>query len=868
MSFRGAGSPGGLRERTFILSLLALLCLTGSAVARDAAPIQWSPRTLAAAIEKQVKLTSWQDLETFGQNSLAAPVDERLRRLDYVASNYVWGTDTARYNKWNQILRHQAQIARSRRYVMIADLNDLYARYMKGDVSVMPRFEQVAKADPDWLLRVYAMNKQAYHQTRQDRVVDALKTLSAAEAMIPGQDNESRMARASVLTNRGSALMRVQDPLDSTIAFGRARFEVVPQYYPNPDFSDIYSLGLMATRTGDWALAAQMARIHHALTLRSQAAGIDASIIWDQYLCALVAEHSSPSAVLDCTAKLDLESEASPSRLLAPRFLQIRALAYARLGQLAAARRDYSTMVRLRASGGFPAAAFDRQPLVEAALLRADGHDGEAYDQLMAYAQTRWDGDAQKVRAGVEQLVQEMNQTLESHRRQFEIMQDHEALQKQAINAKTRLNQLAIVVVATILGLLLWQMRIMRQLRLAREAADTANRFKSQFLANMSHEIRTPLNGVVAGADLLTKYSLEPKAAELAEIIRSSSLALQRLISDILDITRIEEGKLSLESAPFAVGPMVRSVSGLFKPVCAEKGLAFTMEIAPDADVTVMGDGLRVRQIITNLINNAIKFTPAGQIGLSVERTDAGLLRYVVTDTGIGFDMADKSKILARFEQADATITRKFGGSGLGLSICRELAALMGGTLDCESAPGAGSRFWVELPLEITEARTAEAEAAAPPVPSGLRILVADDNLINRKLIGAILGDGVVLTSAEDGAQAVSLFQDQAFDLVLMDMQMPVLDGLSAIREIRRLEQATGTNNRVPVVLLTANALPEHIAAAAAAGADLHLAKPFTVASLQAAIAGALAKASAARSDLGLATRKPDASARLDRLAG
>ncbi len=831
--------------RSWTLCLLAcgLFAVSGPSLAQDAAPRQWTPRTLAQAIEKQVAVTPWRDLETFGDDALKLPVDERLRRLDYVVSNYVWGTDTVRYQKWNQTLRREAKAAGSRRYMMSADLNDLNARYQTGDVGVMPRFEKVAQSDPDWFLRVYAMDRLAFHKIRGDQVADALRMLSAAEALIPGQDTDAKISLARLLGTRGNALMRIQDPLATTDAYGQSRFELTPEDYPNPDYSDIFSLGLMATRTGDWPLAREMSKIHHALTLRSQADGVTLSIIWDQYLCAVIGEHTSPQAVLDCTAKLDLESKTSSTRSLAPRFLQFRALAYARLGKVAEARHDYQTLLKLRASDAFPAADFSRQDLVKAALLHAQGRNREAYDQLLTYSEGRWEGDAQKVRSGVNQVVREMKQTLESHRRRLEIARDQEVLQKRAIEAKNRLNLLAVVVVVAILGLLLWQMRIMRQLRAAREAADTASRFKSRFLANMSHEIRTPLNGVVAGADLLTKFALEPKAGELAEIIRTSSLALQHLIGDILDITRIEEGKLSLEHASFAAGDVARSIVGLFGPACEAKGLALEVEIAPDADVAFMGDGLRIRQIVTNLINNAVKFTPSGKIQLRVDRTSEGALRYIVTDTGIGFEMVDKARILARFEQADTTITRKFGGSGLGLSICHELAVLMGGRLDCDSEPGVGSRFWVDLPLTPAESSAAEFEDDTPVVIDGVRVLLADDHPINRKLVEAMLGDTMALTSVEDGAQAVSLFQDQVFDLILMDMQMPVLDGLSAIREIRRLEAAEGRRARVSIVLLSANALPEHVAAAREAGADLHLAKPFTTATLQAAVRVAMANA-------------------------
>jgi signal transduction histidine kinase/ActR/RegA family two-component response regulator len=839
-----ASHRGGKLGSWAVLAWVAVvLCLACPAFAAPASVGPWTPRSLAEAVEAQVAVTSWQDLEQFGQDSLKLPVDERLRRLEYITGEYVWGTDMARFEKWNRLLRREAQAAHSRRYLVAADLNDLAARYMKGDVSVMARFDAVAKSDPDWFLRAYAMNSQAFHQNRETRIAQSLRTLSMAEALIPGDSTDARIARARLSSTRGGALMRVEDPQQSTQAFGHARFELLPPSYPNPDFSDIYSLGLMATRIGDWDLAAEMSQRHHRLTVRSQAAGVDLPVTWDKYLCALVAEHKTPRDVLQCVRDLDLYSEGSDARHLAPRLLPIRGIAYAKLGEVAAARRDYEALRKLRASGAFPAASFEREPMVEAALLRAEGHDAEAYDRLLAYSQARAQSDAQKVRAGMNEVAEEMQQSLEAHRRQLESAQHNVALQQDVIAAKSRLNRLAIVVVAAILGLLLWQGRIMRQLGAARKAADKASQFKSQFLANMSHEIRTPLNGVVAGADLLATLDLAPQAQELADIIQDSSVSLQRLISDILDVTRIEEGKLALEAAPFQIAEVARSVSNLFKPRCEQKGLTFQTTVRPEADFLTLGDGLRVRQIVTNLVSNAVKFTETGRVRLEVELRPQGLVRFLVTDTGIGFDPADKAKVLGRFEQADASITRRFGGSGLGLSICRDLAELMGGSLDCESTPGQGSRFWVDLPLEPVEATSVEPIVRTQPLPAGLRVLLADDHPVNRKLVEAILGDAVALSLAEDGGQAVELFQSQAFDLVLMDMQMPVMDGLSATREIRRLERAANGGARIPLVLLSANALPEHVSASLSAGADLHLAKPFTAASLRTAMADALSMA-------------------------
>ena len=379
-----------------------------------------------------------------------------------------------------------------------------------------------------------------------------------------------------------------------------------------------------------------------------------------------------------------------------------------------------------------------------------------------------------------------------------------------------------------------------------RSRAEALAQSKSDFLANMSHEIRTPLNGVVAVADLLTRSELPEKQRAMAEIIRASGDTLQRLLSDILDVARIESGKITIESAPFDLEAMVRSVAGLSQLKCDEKGVQLAVDVSPQVDRLVIGDMVRVRQVVTNLLSNAVKFTEKGEVRLSVERATPDRIRFTVADTGVGFAMSDKSKVLGRFEQADSSITRRFGGTGLGLSICCDLAGLMGGVLDCEGRPGQGARFWMELPLqaaaatESLEGAAACASSASEMEDRPLRILLADDHPTNRKVVELMLQGGLAeLTMVEDGRQAVDAFGQGVFDVVLMDMQMPVMDGLSAIAAIRRHELADGLR-RTPVVMLTANALPEHVAEARAAGADLHLAKPFTAKALYDAITCAL----------------------------
>jgi signal transduction histidine kinase/CheY-like chemotaxis protein len=379
-------------------------------------------------------------------------------------------------------------------------------------------------------------------------------------------------------------------------------------------------------------------------------------------------------------------------------------------------------------------------------------------------------------------------------------------------------------------------------LRQALARAEAANKAKSDFLANMSHEIRTPLNGVLGLAEVLRRTGLDQGQSEIVGNIIASANTLDGLLKDLLTFARLECGRLELDLAPFAMGEAVREAAALFRAACLDKGLQLRLEIAPEAERPVVGDAGRFKQIVGNLIGNAVKFTAEGGVTVRLRIDGRGeTLRQVleVSDTGPGFDPADAERLFRRFEQADASITRQHGGAGLGLAIVRQLLDLMGGTVRAEGRPGRGASFLVELALPPAHARPEAGEPAAA-APAGLRVLVAEDNAVNRKVAELMLASlGVQSVCVENGAEAVEAVREQAWDLALIDLQMPVMDGLSAIRAIRDEEAATG-RPRLPLVVLSANVMPEHLAASRAAGADGHIGKPISAAELARAIAEAL----------------------------
>jgi PAS domain S-box-containing protein len=383
----------------------------------------------------------------------------------------------------------------------------------------------------------------------------------------------------------------------------------------------------------------------------------------------------------------------------------------------------------------------------------------------------------------------------------------------------------------------------------AKAAAEAANRAKTEFLANMSHEIRTPLNGVVGIAAALGRTELSAEQAEMVELIESSGVTLERLVSDVLDVSKIEAGRLEIERRAFDLRGELEGLLEVYRRRALDKGLSFPVAHGEAAAGQFLGDSVRLKQVLGNLLSNAVKFTATGEVRVWIDVQEPvapglpSLLVMEVRDTGLGFDANFAKSLFQRFSQADGTITRRFGGTGLGLAISQALVEMMGGEIEARSAPGEGSRFRVTVPLE--RQRQGATAPTEPPVVDigrahrldGLRVLLADDHPVNQRVAQMILGPfGVHVTTVENGAQAVDACASGGFDVVLMDMQMPVMDGLAATRAIREAERRRTQGLRTPVVMLSANTMTQHLADAAAAGADLHIAKPVTVASLTGAL--------------------------------
>jgi len=814
-------------SRTF-LAILAIAVVWGAASVGVALPVAATgpaddASRLVSFLEARATSTDFADLNRFGEIAMQRTDREGLNRLYHVTWTNLNQGDFKAATLWNGRLAAAARRQNDARYLDIARLNALSLRYDQGESGVGAEMLSIARSGRDWFVRAHAARLAALYEIDEGRVGEGLELLVNAEADIPEHDPFAATAQAGIWEVRGLGLQSLDDFAGAATAFRKFEIDYSKPEYPRPDFDSLYNLTMMAVTVGDNAAATRYYAVHHRLTARL---GMPALSAFDANLCAIVANgRDDQSAVLTCLAPYG--ETLGDAAFLAGGALRLRAIARARTGQLAGARRDLAALRKVETGS---------QARVEAEILLAEGHSAEAFRILRAQMRSSRAANAREYSGGIHQVTGIMGQQLAERRQQLEMARSHTHLQREVIGV-------GLIFLLSAVATLIWQSRVTVRLRRFQHRAEEANRAKSEFLANMSHEIRTPLNGVVSMADTLALRDLHPQEHEMVELIRSSGATLERLLSDILDSAKIESGQLTFEPVVFDLEQSVHDVAALWRIKAEDQGVALVVEFDPALTGSVEGDAVRLRQVLTNLLSNALKFTTSGSVQLSVTSMPEGRVAFRVTDTGVGFEPGQKGLIFRRFQQADGSITRRYGGTGLGLTISTALVELMGGVaLECDSAPGVGSAFWFDIPLPraVQVASEPEPLASTDLSTTPLRILLADDHPANRKVVEIMLAaTAMELTAVENGQEAILAFETGDFDLVLMDMQMPVMDGLTAVRAIRAMEAERGLT-RTPIVMLTANAMAEHVDAGRAAGADDHLSKPVSMLGLFAAISSAL----------------------------
>lgn len=797
---------------------------------------------IIASISARVRPTYIKDVRDFGRAALNLSGQERLRRL-FLVENEIGDIDDTETPEWNARLKAVATQDHDRRYMRLADAEAVRLSATEYGAEIRQLLQQFSN-DPDWFVRIYALQMAANHIAVTGRPDTALKLIDKARAQVPAGDPDARRALNILSKTRAYVLSLMGDTTGVLTAMTEAEFQYRLPEGPIGAIDTLNTLLLEGVNVND----ERMSRSAYATLSRMVPVGDNIGLaVQTLRSCQRIEEtFGTPERVLSCGRGLDWPRvlAGSPDRDQAEFLVASRGLAYAQIGRTQAAEQD-AAQLRELARTGVKMSDIPVALRLDAWLSARNGHAVEAVQTLDTY----WRGEMAAKKSAFRNIVPELTGALQ---RDLDLARRNEQQQSTIILFQWGMGAVAALICAAALAILIWQRRLNAALSLARQRAEEVNALKSQFLANVSHEVRTPLNGVLGMIQAMAADELNPVQRERLEVLRGSSRGMLTILNDLLDLAKIEAGKLTLESVEFDLAAVAEGSRHAFWAAAEAKGLALELTVEDEARGLYRGDPTRLRQVVDNLVSNAIKFTTEGGVHVTFASTGAGL-RLTVRDTGIGMTPEQAGKIFAKFEQADASTTRKYGGTGLGLSICRELVLAFGGEISVSSTPGQGTVFTAELPLpRIGDSPAGAAEPSAAEAAGleeageGLRILAAEDHPVNQLVLRTLLSQlGCEVTLVGDGAQALEAFRAGRWDVVLMDIQMPVMDGLEATRAIRALERAEGAA-RTPLVALTANAMPDQIAQYRAAGFDDHLSKPIDAGELLAVLNRALAGYAAA----------------------
>ena len=786
------------------------------------------------------------DIERAGQRALGERGQARLYGLWRVLYAYKSNQIPGRFEAWAGLAREAARRDHDPALAALADLETTAYRhetrgYRAFTDADWARF--MSRSGPD--IRLMAGIERVRHLGQVGHWAQAARLAASLTTDLEKRGRVAQPLLAELHQVHSYTLSDIGDKEGALDHMAQAaRLDEADAFYVRK-IERIYDIAYTAAELGELDAAERFAALHHRMTT---ADGDRDLLTWDRFLCArIAAQRAAPAKVLACLAPA-AANLAAPDRRLQVLMLAQRALARAQLGQAAEARAD---LARLRAT---PESLAPRDPhaeaLIEAYVDQAEGRGQEAFRKLDAWRRLDSQEEARSHSRSVTEMSSALDSELRAKRDESRRLTEQVRLSRSLARASAVIAILLGVLVAGGVAWLAHQRRVARRFKDAQEHAEAANKAKSAFLAVMSHELRTPLNGMLGVGQALRAGPLSQAQRDQVDLIMDSGDTLLVLLNDILDLSKIEAGKL--EIAP-TVGDIVQSCARLvggYQPTARDKGVGLSFKLESEAPGLLMFDGVRVRQCLTNLVSNALKFTTHGkvEVALACYPTDDGRMRIRlrVADSGIGMSPATVAKLFRPFTQADASTTRNFGGTGLGLNITRRLVEMMRGEIRVESEEGVGSVFTIEMlvdPAEPPEPPAFEDEAGGeetgPVALQGRRVLVVDDHPVNRRVIRLFLEPfECELVEAENGQQALDALEAQPVDLVLMDVNMPVMDGLEATRRLRRDPRFT----RLPVIALTADVMSAQIKTCLDAGCDAHVAKPIDLRNLLSAMDRCLAR--------------------------
>ena len=803
------------------MALVAIGCLACAATEATAAGADDQGLTdrdrhviaIAETVARPKVLATTAALEEFGRDALKLPGRHRLSRLAFILNGLFLNPDDKPYRYWSHVLHREAMRAHDRRYEDIASIFDMVDLTFHGDAKRgLSGLRALKEHTSDPLVRAGAWLEAVQFDrdvTPQDR---AAAVRYAIEVAADNSDEDQVQLYALAMTIREQLFSSLAVKSQSALKI----FEDMERFqYPQDGISVWVGFFSSALNEGDFPLAEHLYRRYQELA--PSLAVSDPDHAAEGWMCVNLAYQEGDSArVLRCFDGFGASQARDPR--FSAEMSQIRIISLIRLGRIPEARQAYQAFSA--ASKGQDAARLhaDFTATIEA-LFRASRNG--SVDDL----------------AG---LMDRNNEVLRSRTRTDAAMVDvlsseydrNSALTKSVMRMQGSLLAVCALAIAAGLWALRSQMRLARRLKKAKAEAEAANEAKSQFLATISHEIRTPLNGVLGLSQVMANDDLSPRQADRLIMIRRSGANLMALLNDILDLSRIEAGHLELDEIAYDIRDVAEGLVGTFQPQAQAKGLKLSMLLEPQALGSYRGDVVRLNQIVSNLVANAVKFTEAGEISITIGHSEAGL-EIKVRDTGPGMDEETAKRIFARFVQGDASATRRYGGAGLGLAIARELCEAMGGRLTVTSNLGEGSVFVLHLP-QPRVVHLARKTQGADPVSTAfaalkqrrLRVLAAEDDAISATVLKSLLDEIEAETvMVDDGMKAVAAFEAGAFDLVLLDLEMPALDGLDAVRLMRAQEEARG-QARTPMLAVTAAAMAHQLRTCLSAGFDDRLTKP------------------------------------------